>query len=360
MSISRTRVLYISNIEVPYRTRFFNLLGERVDLTVLYERKQSLNRDSEWTKSEKSLYRKEYLSGISIGNERSFSPSIIKHVFGNYDRVVIGCINTPTQMLAILVMKILHKSYYVNIDGKMFDTGNYIKRKARRFFVRGAKGYFCAGIKASDGLKKFIGDDKPIYTYLFSSLVENERLGIERNPIKERNGQILVVGQYENYKGLDIAAEVAKNTPKFEYVFVGMGKKAKAFTEYLKNKGIENVKVIPFLDKKELEKMYRTCGMLVLPSRQECWGLVVNEAAAQGMPIVSTWGSGAAEEFLSPEYEQYLAAPDNVEELEKCVRNLAESDEVERERYSKYLFDKSRAYVIDENVDSFVKGIEDR
>jgi len=50
---------------------------------------------------------------------------------------------------------------------------------------------------------------------------------------------------------------------------------------------------------KELEEEYKTCAMLVLPTRQECWGLVINEAASFGMPIVSTWGSGAAVEFLS-------------------------------------------------------------
>ena len=38
MISERKKVLYISNIQVPYRVRFFNLLAEKCDLTVLYER----------------------------------------------------------------------------------------------------------------------------------------------------------------------------------------------------------------------------------------------------------------------------------------------------------------------------------
>ena len=40
-----------------------------------------------------------------------------------------------------------------------------------------------------------------------------------------------------------------------------------------------------------------------------CLRLVVNEAASFGTPIVSTWGSGAAMEFIGDDYPQFLAKP---------------------------------------------------
>ena len=83
-----SRILYISNIEVPYRTKFFNLLGEKCDLTVLYEREKSLNRNAEWTTSEKSGYNKEFLGGMKLGNERAFSFRILMYVFGDYGKIV--------------------------------------------------------------------------------------------------------------------------------------------------------------------------------------------------------------------------------------------------------------------------------
>ncbi len=358
MGMNKFKVLYISNIEVPYRTKFFNHLGEKCDLTVLYEREQSSNRDTTWAKSEKSTYKKEFLSGINHGREKAFSFKILKYVFGDYDRIVIGCFNNPAQMLAILAMRIARKDYYVNIDGKMFDTGSTVKRKLRRFFVRGAKGYFCAGVVVSKYLRDFVGNGKPIYSYLLSSMDEKELSEIDRISPGKRNNKILVVGQYEDYKGLDVAAGAAAKTPSYEYSFVGMGPKAERFKEFISKKNVQNVEVIPFLQKEDLAQLYRTHGTLMLPSRQECWGLVINEAAAYGMPIVSTWGSGAAEEFLSPEYEEYLAESENADNLKERLDKLMTSSEQEKEDYSKYLYNKSKEYNIEENVISFLRGLE--
>lgn len=60
--------------------------------------------------------------------------------------------------------------------------------------------------------------------------------------------------------------------------------------------------------------------MLILPTRQECWGLVVNEAASFGTAVISTNGSGAAVEFLFEKYPFLLAEPDNDENLAEVVR----------------------------------------
>ena len=40
------RILYITNIHNPYRDEFFEQLGKRCDLTVLFERQGSANRDA--------------------------------------------------------------------------------------------------------------------------------------------------------------------------------------------------------------------------------------------------------------------------------------------------------------------------
>ena len=54
------KILYITNIEVPYRVKFFNELAKYCDLTVLYERSKSSNRDGSWSSSEKINYKALY------------------------------------------------------------------------------------------------------------------------------------------------------------------------------------------------------------------------------------------------------------------------------------------------------------
>lgn len=346
------KILYVTNIEVPYRVKFFNELSKYCDLTVLYERKYSSNRDEKWSNSVEGNYKKEYLNGKNVGTEFSFSFSIVKYLFGGYDKIIFGCFNSPVQIFATTILRLLRRSYVMSTDGELFLNGKSLKTKTKCFFLRGATRYLIAGEKSAMNVKKIVNENK-VYTYYFSSLNEKElethaNAGLSAN----RNKTVLIIGQYFDYKGLDIAMDVARLDETIEYICVGMGKRTEKFVSEQKVKDLKNVKVISFLNKDELEKLYLTCGILLLPTKQECWGLVVNEAASFGMPIVSTWGSGAAVEFLSDSYPEYLAEPGNPQDLyEKVVKALKTSNS----KLESDLVVKSRKYSIESNVRTYLE-----
>lgn len=348
------KVLYLSNIEVPYRVRFFNQLAEHCDLTVLYERDQSSNRNTAWAKSEEIKFKVKYLHGIKIAGECAFSFGILQEILAKYDVIIVGCYNSPVQMLAVLVMRFLRKPYFINLDGEAFLNGTGIKTKLKKFFLSGAQQYLVAGERTSESIK-LVSKNKPVIPYYFSSLSEKE---VQEHAVvsqkSSRNDTILVVGQYFDYKGMDIALETARLDQSLRYRFVGMGSRTEQFLEDFEGKITDNVEIIPFLQKKELEKEYQSCTMLILPSRQECWGLVVNEAASFGMPIVSTWGSGAAVEFLADDYSQYLAKPGDAESLYRCISHCL-SDEKKID-YQRFLLKKSECYTIERSVQAHIRA----
>lgn len=131
-----------------------------------------------------------------------------------------------------------------------------------------------------------------------------------------------------------------------------MGKRTDLFIKETGADKLPNVEIVPFLQKRDLEQEYLKCAVMVLPSRQECWGLVINEAASFGTPIVSTWGSGAAVEFFSDDYPQFLAKPGNIKELYDKIRNCMEED---NKPYSDFLIKKSKEYTIDKQVRAHLK-----
>ena len=345
------RVLYISNIEVPYRVAFFNQLAEKCDLTVLYERNKSSNRDALWTSSVKLHFHKEYLNGKDVGNENSFSFDIIKVINRGWDAIIIGCYNSYVQMMAVLYMRYNRIPFIISLDGEPF-IGNGIKGLLKKFFLKGASAYLTAGRESANNLKKVLGEKSKVYPYYFSSLTDEEIKTMGTETV-ERDRYVLVVGQYFEYKGMDVAFKVADLNHKIRYKFVGMGSRTEMFITEM-GQIPENIEVVPFLQKYELEKEYQHCSMLLLPSRQECWGLVVNEAAAFGTPIVSTWGSGAAQEFLGEKYSGYLAEPGDAKSLLACVEKCYYADNTE---YSKYLQEKSRYYSIEKSVEEHMQAI---
>ena len=340
------KVLYLTNIQVPYRVRFFNALARYCRLTVLYERRKSSNRDQTWAESAEMKYEANYLDGWPVGEEFSFSLRILKYVLASWDGVIFGCFNSPVQQLAMLVMRLLKRPYFLSFDGEPFLEGKGLKGSLKRFLARGAAGYLAAGEESVASIRGVAGS-RPVVPYYFSSLTREELERCSKSG-GSRGDTVLVVGQYFDYKGLDVALEAARQAPDLTFRFVGMGKRTGLFLEHAGGQLPEHVEFIPFLQKEELEEEYRKAAMVVLPSRQECWGLVINEAAAFGTPIISTWGSGAAVEFLKGDYPQYLARPGDGEELLACIKRLLEDQE--KGRYSAYLKEKGRRYCIENCV----------
>ena len=344
-------VLYITNQEVPYKSRLFNVIAQDVDLTVLYQSRDIGARDSQWARSiaqeHKVLFARE-----RGGNWLAIAFVILKVIFSRkWDAIVIGCINEKPQYAVLLLLKMLRKSYMLNMDGEYFFCDNSLKSRVKRFFIRGAKAYLVAGEKATKSLRK-IGISKPVYPYNFTSLTKEEVIKNSSESV-QREDFVLVVGQYFDYKGMDIALNMALLNKNIRYKFIGMGKRQNLFQSRYDCTQATNVEFIPFLQKPDLEREFRRCAAFVLPSRQECWGLVVNEAASFGTPIVSTWGSGAAVEFLSDKYPQFLATPGDVKSLYEAMMDCLQRDNTE---YSSFLKETSLRFTIERCASAHIEA----
>ena len=342
----KMKVLYISNIEVPYRNEYLNQLSLKVDLTVIYERKKSSNRDINWNIKNKLKYKVIYLHGINLLREYSFDIRILKYIFSkNYDYIIMGCMNSPLQIFAIMIMRMFKVNYILNIDGEYFFDGKGLKNALKRFILKGANKYFVAGDKVKENLKKFI-PEKKIHVYHFSSLTEREILNNSKRINKNLTNKILVVGQYFNYKGIDVALKVAELDNELEYRFIGAGRRSTLVEKKVSSMNLRNVEIIPFLEKKDLFKEYQTCKCLLLPSNKECWGLVINEAASMGCPIISTKGSGASLEFLE---KQWIVDSGDYLSMYKAIKEIDIYD------YNKNLLvKKSQSYSIEKNVEETI------
>lgn len=353
------KVLYITNIEVPYRTSFFNEMAKYCDLTVLYERKKSSNRNDAWAKSIYSAYKKIYLKGLNIKREYKLSFGVLNLIIKQkFDVVIFGCLNSLSQIIAMQAMRLFKLPYYLNIDGEYYFEGESIKKKIKRYLLSGAFGYFVAGKTISDEFSKYV-NPKKIHTYRFSSLSYSE---IEDNA-KKRNlpssNNILVIGQYFEYKGIDVLLECVEYFPDLNFTLIGSGNNSLKLKDKVEWLNLHNVEVIPFLQKDKLFEMYRFSKAVILPSLCECWGLVINEAASFGCPIIATDGSGAAREFLQDDYSYLLAKAGNVESLKKAISNFLNMDEASTSEYKEYLIQKSQMYYIENNVKEHMVVIDE-
>jgi glycosyltransferase involved in cell wall biosynthesis len=93
------------------------------------------------------------------------------------------------------------------------------------------------------------------------------------------------------------------------------------------------MKVVPFLDKnddqqrKRLEELYLTADFFLLPSRQECYGIVFCEASAFGIPIITTDTGGISEIVRDGENGFLLQPTDEAASYAQLIASIYRDDE---------------------------------
>jgi glycosyltransferase involved in cell wall biosynthesis len=80
-----------------------------------------------------------------------------------------------------------------------------------------------------------------------------------------------------------------------------------------------------FLDQSEISRAYVAADALVLPSNEETWGLVVNEAMASGLPCIVSDACGCAEDLVEPLDPALVYNAGDVSALADSIRHLTEN-----------------------------------
>ena len=365
------KILYITTIPSPYRVAYFNELGKKCDLTVLFEKSESDERDATWKQYSFVNFKGIVLPGKRLSVNTAFCPSILKYLKISWDEIVCCDVSTLTGMLAIQYMKIKKIKYWIEGDGAFAKSGKGCKEKIKRHFISGAHGYFSTSKLLDEYYATYGADVNKIKRYMFSSILnckiidlgggavaqqiekrESLRIKARRElEIDENNIIILTVGRFIHIKGFDILLHAAKLLDqKLNFYFVG-GLPTDEYQTICTNDKLKNVYFEGFKDSNTLAKYYMAADMFVLPTRADVWGLVINEAMAYALPVITTTKCIAGLEMVKDKINGYLVEPDNAVDLADRINKLAISRDL-RNRFAINAKNTGKLYTIESMVES--------
>lgn len=359
------KVLIITNIPSPYRVEFFNQLGKKCDLTVLFEKRQSDERDESWNNYKFEFFKGIFLHGKSIAVDMAICLDVIKYVKdSSFDCIICMDFITPTGMLAIQYMKMHKIEYWLESDGGFAKSGRGIKEKIKKYFIKDAKGYFSTNKEHDNYYVRYGAEREKIVRYPFSSItkqdLEVEIKNLNENKEKKRKRLeitedkiILSVGQFIHRKGFDLLLEVAKNLPKSVGIYIIGGKPTQEYLEIKEKYQLDNIHFLGFKLKKELGDYYDCADLFVFPTREDIWGLVINEAMAHALPVITTMKCGAGIELIQNEKNGYLIPADSLTALDKAIRNGLEDRFLINARLKS--FETIQNYTIENMVEYHIK-----
>ncbi len=371
------RVLYYTNLPVPYRMDFFNELGKKCELTVWVETEKRKKSNAAWLKRNLAeSFKYEELKKIELSDGKYINYGYIKRLKReHFDVVVVGIYNSVSAMLFIETLRKVRIPYILNSDGGFVKPDSRIKKFIKHHFISGAVAYLSTG-RLTDQYLVYYGAEKGrIYRYPFTSTSAEDLL--QRVPTREEKQQIreklgikdqtvfVSVGSCIRRKGYDVLLEACKKLSiPIGFYLIG-GKSTDDQLEKLKmsvkQSKLSNVHFIEFLDKTELKAYYQAADAFVLPTREDVWGLVINEAAASALPVVTTDRCIAGTELVKNGQTGYLVPVEDSTALANAIQTVAQ-DSDKREIMAENILETAGNYTIEKMVkvhlDVFQKVME--
>lgn len=115
-------------------------------------------------------------------------------------------------------------------------------------------------------------------------------------------------------------------------VILGSGAEADRLRQLERRLAIDQVLWAGFVQYQALPLFYGLASAFIHPAKSEPWGLVVNEAAASGLPLLVSRTVGARYELVEQGANGYLFDPFEVEDMAQAMTRLSRLDELARQR----------------------------
>ena len=294
----KKRVVLISNIPSPYKVDLFWEMQKNTDQYDLYPIYTNASEDNRsWTPDETKMFHSVILTSkvlkLRTGLDYRYIhfPPSIKPVLDRINpNAVIAWEYNPAALLALRWCRKHHRKFIHATEGTLTSEHdlNPVQKASRKYITQKADGFIACSTKAKEKLIAWGVNSENIETALLTVDIE-PYLFLPYTPV---SGRILYVGSLAERKGLDLLIQALPLIrQKFELHIVGDSEceEKEKLKELLKTKHLDHTVVWRgFLQGENLRKEYQEAAVFVLPTREDCFGLVLVEAMAVGLPIVSS------------------------------------------------------------------------
>ncbi len=150
------------------------------------------------------------------------------------------------------------------------------------------------------------------------------KLGIKTSKIILFNGQLIErKGIYNLLEGFK---DYHTYDPDVSLLIIGRGREKEKMKRIIKKMHLKDIIFTDFIQYDDLYKYYSISNLLILPSYEEVWGLVINEAMACDLPVIATKEAGASADLIEDGKNGYIIKSANSKEITKAIKNVFENN----------------------------------
>lgn len=296
---------------------------------------------------------------------------------GNYD-LYIKCINGRFALPITYLFARLKRKPFILWTGVWMRLQTPFHRMffpLTRYFYRNADAIVTYGSHVKRYLiSEGVRADK---IFLAHHAVDNNQLSIpvpkeeqtklrQEFELDDNHRTVLFLGRLEEEKGLSHLIKAFSETtfPNSRLIIVGVGSERSKLNALVSELSIsDRVHFEGYVPHENIRSYYSISSVLVLPSittpySKETWGLVVNEAFNQGLPVIVSDAVGAAAGGLVQDNVNGFVVPEgDTEALSQSIQKVLENDAL-RQQFSNAARKKISTWNNEQMVKGFLQAID--
>lgn len=343
-----TSALFVTNFCPHYHVRLFESVARQMDVTFLF-----VSKGSEWYWDPRhgvrsGEFKHEYLAESKRWGKQGVAYRLLHRLWSGQPQVVVCALAGRLPLALTYLWARLRGRPFVLWTGLWMHPRTLIHRLSFPIMLRlyrGSTAVVVYGTHVRDYLTDLGVEARRIF--VAPHALDNELYNPRVEPavvdgLRARHGVtgrrvILYVGRLTAVKGLRFLIRAASHMADLApvLVIVGEGELRSDLEQQAIQDGVD-ARFIGYVPTEELYRYYAMADVFVLPSvtvkqGRELWGLVVNEAMNQGVPVVATDSVGAVRGNLVRDGETGLVVPEgDAAALGAALRRLLEEGELAR------------------------------
>lgn len=318
-------VLIVADYPSPHLVDFFDALNRHPGLRIKVLFTEADNPLRKWGKHE-GLFPSERIQAkyISIGRYRlKFSFHLLKRILADRPDLLVffDAFFQPTTICAAVWLNTKKRKWGIFTEPLFERSRNKVTLELRKLLfrlLRRASLVFTTGTRAVTKWRDLLGPAIPIenlpYYRRLESFHDASLTGKKRD--KNQGIKFLYCGQFIHLKRVDIlvkcALQLIREGYRFELNLVGSGPMYDELRDMVTPEAKPKIHFVGDVRYEDMAAQYAQADVFVFPSCDDGWGMVVMEALAAGLPVISTYGVSSAVDFIRNRDNGFIVEPNTV------------------------------------------------
>jgi glycosyltransferase involved in cell wall biosynthesis len=333
----RPFVVYWNNIPSPYMVERFNALADRGSFDFEAWFNDRTEPDRSWDVDEKAWrFRYRYVPATRLFGRNFHWPVLL---FGRRPDVLVSLYAQPAFVVGWAMAKLrrVKTAFRVLMTYDRWVSRHPIKDGIKRFLFRHVDAVETPG---EDGKRFAMRYGVPAERIFLATHTVDigrlqlaaERARLRRETLRNKLGltgpTFIYVGRLWWGKGVNYLIDAfdavqRQSEEPVSLLLVGDGADETNLKQLCADRGIRNVIFAGFQQKSELPGFYAVSDIFIFPTLGDPYGLVVDEAMACSLPVISTSAAGEINARIQEGVNGYIVPPEDSVALARRMQSLA-------------------------------------